>query len=170
MDPDNDIALTFNYTETLEKLYNFKQDNICHIHGKRKEMIDGYFDQQYLWNFGEDNKTLIVGEKEPENLRNDPYLILRNSLIKDTNQQIVEYKNFFDRISIGCISQVYSYGYSFSDVDQPYIKRVCDVLGNAKDKIWTVFLYYANDKHKFQDALRDAGFKGTIQFEQCEKN
>lgn len=170
INPDTDIALTFNYTETLEKLYNFKRDNVCHIHGKRKETIDGNYDQQYLWSFGEDNKILVVGGKEPENLRNDPFLILRNCLIKDTEQQIVEYEGFFDRISAGGISQIYSYGYSFSEVDQPYMKRVCDALGDTKGKTWTVFLYDARDRNKFQEAIRDAGFTGAIQFEQCENN
>lgn len=170
MDPDTDIALTFNYTETPEKLYNFKQDNICHIHGKRKASIDGTYDQQYLWNFGEDNATLIVGGKEPENLQNDPYLILRSSLVKDTDQQITEHKNFFNRISTGDISQIYSFGYSFSDVDQPYMKKVCEALGDTSAKAWTVFLHNPDDKQRFHSAIRNAGFTGTIQFEQCEKN
>ena len=167
MNPSDDLALTFNYTETLEKLYGFSKENTCHIHGKRKETITEKYDQQYLWSFGEDNKTLVVGGKILEDEPNDPYFIIRNGLGKDTEGQIAENKSFFDRIQNSQIDKIYSYGYSFSEVDQPYIAQVCKSFGDTKSKTWTAFLYNKKDSQRISKALKEAGFKGQIIFEDC---
>lgn len=164
MNPKEDLALTFNYTETLEKLYGFSAENSCHIHGKRKETIPKEYAQQYLWSFGEDDKTLVVGGKVLDN-PNDPYLIIRNGLGKDTDCQIVENKSFFEKILDSQIENIYSYGYSFSEVDQPYIAQVCKSLGDTREKTWTTFLYNKKDSRRISKALKEAGFEGKIIFE-----
>lgn len=33
INPSKDLFLTFNYTQTLEKMYGCKRENVCHIHG-----------------------------------------------------------------------------------------------------------------------------------------
>ena len=38
-----DVFLNFNYTETLEIVYQVKAEKVCHIHGKRgEELIFGH--------------------------------------------------------------------------------------------------------------------------------
>lgn len=148
-----DFFLNFNYTETLEVVYQIKNKNICHIHGKRGE-------------------TLILGhgrdEKEDEYSRNMSRYTgaegvlseIHYMLKKDTGKAIYKHDKFFRSLDqeIDCI---YSHGFSFGEVDQPYIKKICDILPTEN------ITWYLNDFDKsriplFEKQLRSAGFKGKI--------
>ena len=95
---DVDIVLNFNYTETLERVYGFKPENICYIHGKRIQKPPKEYEQQYMWNFGEENKSLVVGGPEPKNPRKDPYIHIRGNLIKDTESTISTNEAFLNAL------------------------------------------------------------------------
>lgn len=149
----DDIFLNFNYTETLEMVYQIKNENVCHIHGKRGE-------------------TLILGhgreEKEEEYSRNmgwytgaeDILSEIHNMLKKDTGRAINRHEKFFRLLNKG-IDSIYSHGFSFGEVDQPYIKKICEILPTEN------ITWYLNDFDKsqlslFEKQLRCAGFKGKI--------
>ncbi len=169
-EPDEDIVLCFNYTETLEKLYGFKKENICYIHGKRMQEVPDEYEQQYYWSYGEEKARMVVGGNEPKNPRSDPYIIIRGSLIKDTDMAISENKTFFERIQKSNIRNIFSYGFSFSLVDQPYIEKICSEIDNTRKIAWTVFIYDKADKRKLCQRLRKAGFKGKVRFISCKKD
>lgn len=55
-----DIALSFNYTETLESVYGMGASNICYIHGQRE--TDSVLQQEKeMHPFGKNNSHLVVG-------------------------------------------------------------------------------------------------------------
>ncbi len=168
-DVDSDIAINFNYTETLEKVYGFKQQNICYIHGKRTQNPPTEYEQQYMWSFGEGKTGLVVGGPEPKHPRKDPYITFRGDLIKNTEMAIFSNETFFERIKESNIHNVYSYGFSFSRVDLPYIRKICDKLNNRK-VTWHIFIYDNKDRFKFICRLRKAGFKGKIRFANCKND
>lgn len=149
----DDIFLNFNYTETLEAVYQIKNENVCHIHGKRGEML--------ILGHGRD-------EKEDEYTRNmsqhtgaeDILSEIHNMLKKDTDKAINKHDKFFRSLYQG-IDCIYSHGFSFGEVDQPYIKKICQILPTES------ITWYLNDYDKsqlplFEKQLRSAGFKGEI--------
>lgn len=88
---------------------------------------------------GKDYSKLIIGYEEKllnlkehnllyndENIRNAIH-IAKTGLIKDTNQNIFHEKEFL-KIS----KSRYSVGLSYSDVDMPYVKEICDRLRKSK--------------------------------------
>ena len=132
INPEKDLFFTFNYTQTLEKLYRCSKKNVCHIHGmvsdppyfQTEELILGHCGQiDYLGN-----------ESIPYNM-NKNLQIIYESLRKNIDEQIFLHKDFFKEISNTPIWGIYSFGFSFSDVDLPYIRKICDSL-NTKNIVW----------------------------------
>lgn len=148
---DKDYFLTFNYTTTLEKLYNAK--NVCHIHGKKGEkLIFGHGNEEdcYEYNMGK-----YIGA---ESSLQDIMLGLK----KDTNSALDINKDFFYDISLENIDKIYSYGFSFSKVDMIYIRKICSILP-TENVIW--FLNdYDDDSYlrKFESLIIESGFHGRF--------
>ena len=145
-----DIFLTFNYTETLEKVYGVNEDRICHIHGKQGEKIL----------FGHGNTKDATDEYMRRNLGSEKALTeLDNFLRKDTKQALREHKHFFDGID-DKIREVYSIGFSFADVDLIYIKEICKKM--TADVVWHLNDFSSDDIPSFQEKLEECGFKGSF--------
>ena len=163
MKPEEDIALCFNYTETLEKIYGMKSENVCHIHGKRiADKGHKKKDQQYLWMFGEGNEELIIGGPEPENIKDDPFAAVRGVLVKQTDEIIYRNEPFFRRIKNSSIENVYTYGYSFSEVDFPYISEVYNAI-KKKDEIKLMcFIHDADDGNNLMKTLYKLNYPGVV--------
>ena len=61
------------------------------------------------------------------------------------------------------IEKIYSYGFSFSNVDLPYIKEVCNQLDTINI---TWFLYDYDEKEvrdRYRKIIRECGFKGEFE-------
>ena len=145
-----DIFLTFNYTETLEEIYGVNEERICHIHGKRGEHIM----------FGHGNAVDHSDEYMRKNIGSENALAeLDCFLKKDTEQALKEHKNFFNGID-DKITEVYSMGFSFSDVDLIYIKEICSKL--SSDVVWYLNDFKPSDIPTFHAKLRKCGFKGRF--------
>ena len=113
-----DIFLTFNYTDTLEKVYRINKESVCHIHGKQGEDIL----------FGHGNTKDYTDEYMGKNIGSENALSeLDNFLKKDTKRALKEHECFFDGID-DTIKEVYSIGFSFADVDLIYMKEICRKL------------------------------------------
>lgn len=141
--------LNFNYTMTLENLYNIPKENICHIHVFNENFIFGHGimeDQtiKYYNNYKDINTALTFQQ-------------ITESLQKNANRWLEQNKNFFARLNN--ITDIYSYGFSFSNVDLPYIRRICEVV-NTNNAVWYQYRYNGNDYTK---VLKDCGFNGKIQ-------
>lgn len=142
--------LNFNYTMTLENLYNIPSENICHIH---------IYNEKFIFGHG------IARDKTIEY-----YNIYGNECIAKTFQQITAYlrkntwiylnqnDNFF--LNLNSITEIYSYGFSFANVDLQYIRRICEVV-NTNNVTWYQYSYNGSD---YTNILRDCGFLGTIRF------
>lgn len=146
-DNHNDLFINFNYTETLEKIYGIK--DVCHIHGTRGSDI--IFGHGSTFNFDYYELKFTGAEEYMEELQ--------NSLKKDTKQAIEKHKYFFDKLS--GVERIYSYGFSFSDVDLVYIKEICKHI-NTKKVIWHLNSY--DDKRNFElkKRIKKCGFSGSF--------
>ncbi|MBN1062484.1 hypothetical protein DVV95_11780 [Clostridium botulinum] len=146
----NCFFLNFNYTETLEIVYEV--NNICHIHGKRGEnLLFGHGNEEDYFN--KYMKSHIGSE--------GPLTELDNILKKNTGKAIIDNQNFFNSLS-NEINEIYSYGFSFSNVDEKYIKEICNKVSTNN------ITWYLNDfdkeqqREKYIDTIRKCGFKGKV--------
>lgn len=125
--PDNDLNLsnsalylTFNYTDTLERLYNISPDNILHIHGSvltpEKPFIVGHN------NYIDPLSVVIEGNDFRDNNERIDRICEMNGLIKPCYDIIERNSSFFDRLKQ--VNSVIVMGHSYSDIDLPYFKKV----------------------------------------------
>lgn len=89
-----DVFLNFNYTETLEIVYQVKAEKVCHIHGKRgEELIFGHGEDESDDTYDR-NMRFYTGAEDI--LSNIHYM-----LKKDTDKAILQHKDFFDLLDFG---------------------------------------------------------------------
>lgn len=153
---DFDFFLTFNYTNTLEKLYNIPSSRILHIHGKannNEDLIIGHNgdpthykdgieaeipntptdfdpDEQQEWmEAHSDDIVQIMARQGAEEA------VL--SLKKNTEQIITDNRIFFGRINQ--LEEINFYGFSFAPVDIPYVEAIAK---NTNDNaVWNIYIY-----------------------------
>ena len=157
--PRKDLFLTFNYTQTLEKLYWCNRENICHIHGIASD------------NFCLQMDELILGhcdEIDYQNNESAPYNMgyglqsIYEGLRKNTSKQIMLHEDFFKKFHCDTINKIYSFGFSFSDVDLPYMRKLCDSI-DTKNITWWLNKYGGIQKcKKHMEILRGCGFQGEF--------
>lgn len=146
---DIDLFLTFNYTETLQKVYKVK--NVCHIHGKQGDEI--LFGHGNDIEFHQSSVRSYMGSE-------DAWSEIHWNLRKNTESALKRHKHFFNKIDSN-IKKIYSCGFSFSKVDLIYIKEICGRLTNKNMK------WFLNDfdkiKHeRYKKVLRECGYVGEF--------
>lgn len=148
IDHNNDLFLTFNYTKTLEEVYEVK--NVYHIHGKQGgKLIFGhgndidYYDEYMNRNIGSENQ---LSE-------------LQMSLKKDTQTIINQNKALFK--TLGEVDEIYSYGFSFSDVDMVYIREICSA-SPTENIVWYINDYDREKFDVFKEKIIGCGFNGKF--------
>lgn len=155
---------TFNYTNVLEKTYGIDKNSIWHIHNS-------------LTNKGEDNK-LIVGHDFDErqlfllsNEYNDGHTIERPDIVDDFNrkiaggakhvqERITQNKNKFALYSN--IRHYVSMGFSFNNIDMPYIKEIVSVNNSIHDADWNSYFHSDEEKTKFFNIISELGIKPNM--------
>lgn len=110
--PSNDLFLSFNYRETLEKIYRIP--SVCHIHGKIDSKL--VFGHTYDPLFDNDRFSKFWGSEN--NLEK-----LHSLLRKNTSDALENNISFFNALN-DQIDQVYVFGFSFSECDTAYIKEI----------------------------------------------
>ncbi|WP_425806635.1 bacteriophage abortive infection AbiH family protein [Desulfitobacterium sp. Sab5] len=146
---EDDLFLTFNYTKTLEILYKAK--NICHIHGQQgSDLLFGHGNDT---DYTEENMRKYTGSE-------NALLEIQLALRKNTKKAIEDNIDFFNEIS-SSIDKIYSFGFSFSKVDEIYIEEICNKLSTGN------ITWYLNDfdisNHKqYLDRIQSCGFRGQI--------
>ena len=125
---ETDYVFTFNYTETVEKVYGVVGNNICHIHGKVGEdtVIGHGLDDKLIEEKYNTYQLNYLGAEDKL------YDIIR-SFKKPVEDLILENESFFEDISD--ITDIYSFGFSFADVDLPYIEKICESI-NTENVLW----------------------------------
>lgn len=140
--------LTFNYTRTLEKVYLIPENQICHIHGVQGEEII----------FGHGNRYDQVESKYGFGMEgiDDIHEILRKP-----TEKIIRNTDVFNKLKSFDIKNIYSWGFSFSEVDQCYLEEICRSL-DTKPITWHIHDYSKDNFDQFQTILYNCGFKGKV--------
>ncbi|MCU4844737.1 bacteriophage abortive infection AbiH family protein [Bacillus thuringiensis] len=147
LDPERDSFLTFNYTSVLEEVYGAMY--VEHIHGMQK-------------------RDIIIGhEGGDRDFQNGPIGTewplsqIHDSLRKDTQKIIEQEQDFFNYLPP--IEKIYSYGFSFSNVDLPYIKEICNKLDTI-NITWFLHDYHEKEvRDRYRKIIRECGFKGDFE-------
>lgn len=139
-DPDA-IFLTFNYTETLQKLYGVLDTQVLHIHGSNiQEKVLGH-NESYSDlppNIMEDDWRV---EEAKEILNHIPALFYKNS------ESIIESNRiFFDKIS-DC-DEIIFMGWSLGLQDEMYMDEILSKIKN--DSKINVVYFKDDDKKRYQ--------------------
>ena len=157
--------VNFNYTPTLEKLYDIDDKSILYIHGKAnkdKELILGH--GKTIEQFNKEIK--FTAYQIDENQDGDDFY----DMALDTTIEILgkQRKRVDDIISnnervfanFSNIKDFYIYGLSFSSIDIPYIGRI--INGFVGEYINFHISYYSNeDLQKAKSCIKDMGINNS---------
>jgi len=147
--------LTFNYTDTLESVYNISARNIVYIHNKALNqdsvLILGHSrnpasSSSYSGQNDEDTDTRVAeGNYILDEYFNDTY--------KNTTTLIRDYRDYFNGLST--IKEIFVLGHSISPVDIEYFRTVRNMVDS--DAIWKVSYYGNEQRQENMDKIANLG-------------
>lgn len=156
--------INFNYTNTLERIYNIPSNHICYIHGKLNgpEPIvvgHGMKDSGYEPPLAIDVSTLSEDAMEAYADSYSPdyeYAILEaheyfQRSYKDTNACLEANSDFLQ--SLSDIDNVIILGHSLAEIDQLYFDRVNQIVG-VKCR-WSASYYLSSEQEAMYERLED---------------
>lgn len=177
---NRNVFINFNYTDTLERVYDIIEENICYIHGKgtrKEQLIIGHhntfayagktplmltYQEMDEWIEYEINKSYEEREKESEI---GSYFV---NTYKDTDAIIANHKEIFEQL--GEVEAIYVLGHSLSPIDFAYFQRICSCV--STECVWYITYYSEKDKRNAQKLVEDLEIKRYVidAFEQlCRK-
>lgn len=156
---ENALFFTFNYTLLLEKVYNVPKDNVWHIHHSVREkngdsVIVGHdSDDRMLF------KDYIKYRKEHQINYNDiaDYIIQKAAKgAKGVKNRILRHEDDFNRLYAN-IKHFVAMGFSFNDIDMPYIEKIIAVNKNIADSDWTLYWHSDGEGEMMKEKLKQLG-------------
>lgn len=181
LDKDDAYFINFNYTDTLQKVYNVADENILSIHGnvsKGTDLVLGHsrtyeeIDSEYVVEMPEppvdlddtelaewyDNHSDDGEDYIHQSVRGEVVSQI-SSLRKNTAGIMIANKKTFE--SLKDVNHIFVYGLSFSPIDTPYIDElICHIDKNTVQ--WTVSFHSQEDKDKEKAYLKREGIKPSL--------
>lgn len=112
--------ITFNYTETLEKLYDIPSSSILHIHGKANS------GEELLFGHGKSAGQIECDlERQCLKCRHtdmDDFVLWIGTLNKNVDYNLYRVSSIFNQLDT--VNRIYILGYSFSQIDSVYIDDI----------------------------------------------
>ncbi|MGG0360134.1 bacteriophage abortive infection AbiH family protein [Bacillus tropicus] len=149
-----DIFINFNYTTTLEDIYNISRSNVLHIHGvvnSDDELVLGHSNSSRIDYFKENytNYQNIFDEQ-----RAPIYKVLADYCSK-TYKDVDNYIDQLFPLNFDAVERVIIIGHSLGDVDLPYFKEVKEQVNENTE--WHVYYFVENEIEKFRNQLTKIG-------------
>lgn len=158
VDIDKDaLFFTFNYSLVLEKKYKVNKDNIWHIHNSIEEV------DKIIVGHDSDSNTLISNYNSNRGNQQYNSWIVGNIIpwaakgAKDVDKRIAENKKTFHKYSN--IKHIISMGFSFNEIDMPYIKAIISSNSNKNDIDWTIYYHQEGEDDIIIEKLKNIGIK-----------
>lgn len=143
----NDLYFSFNYTDTLEKVYGIPYTQIKHIHGTTDNPIYGHTSGQCKVYAPEEDCWSITDEAD------DMVKELFHKTRKPVDEIIKREKAYFQ--TLASVDEVYVMGHSLNDIDVPYYEEI--IRSISSDAKWIVYYHDDKDKEEFRDKLSSLG-------------
>lgn len=164
------LYLTFNYTNTLSKLYGIDPEKILHIHGSEDagdELILGH-----AWE-AQQRTPLNRQDEDPDSYDHrvaealdelDAYF---DKTFKQSERIIAENEAFFRFLE--SVEEVRVLGHGLSRVDQAYFVKLVDAI-KRREVCWKVAYRNSSDIERFRKALAGFGVPASyIYFETWDR-
>ena len=172
------VFLTFNYTDTLERIYKIKSDHILYIHNKSQQnghdLIFGHSWHPTEWakqreeQMPEGLSEFEEDEWIQQQSDNYDYSIMRgyevidsffSSIYKDSKTIIDTHKTFFSSLSNVKIINII--GHSLSIVDKPYFEEIANYINKGK-VIWNATFYEDKDAVNHTQFIESLGIEKKL--------
>jgi len=152
----NALFFTFNYTLLLEKAYHVKEENVWHIHGTIKhpdDIVVGHDADagqlvKYTQEYNEDQ--LRISTSYADNINQEAL----NGAKKVRNRIYLQEDMFYQYSNI---RHYVSMGFSFNDIDMPYIEKMWSVNRQKEDADWTLYWYSSGEDNLMKKKLIELG-------------
>ncbi|ENJ8203603.1 TPA: bacteriophage abortive infection AbiH family protein [Vibrio cholerae] len=148
--------LSFNYTNTLEKIYLINDENVIHIHGK---IEDEYSDIVLGHSWLPSEIRPLNDDLDVNNI--DARIVEGNNILDEYFQytfkpvdEIIEKHNLFFE-SLEEVNEVYVLGHSLSQVDFEYFEKVQQSV--SQEAQWYVSYYNEGENIRHEFALLKLG-------------
>lgn len=143
--PSNAYYLSFNYTDTLESIYEIPKEQICYIHGCQSN------DDKLIYGCLREPIHKSVLDREEKDILQYPVRykateLLNGFLKKNTIAQIEKKQLFFKKLD--SVKNVFVIGHSLAEVDWPYFLEIRKHV--PKETIWRITYHKIEDKIKLQ--------------------
>lgn len=170
------LFITFNYTRTLEELYQIPDNQVLHIHGMvgDDELILGhgknYAELKEDYEMTLSQPPADLDEEELEDWYSSHYDFVTQqtqevaisqiaSLQKDVQQIISDNRSIWD--SLAEVEIIHVFGFSFSYIDTPYLSTIINHINTDKVK-WEISAFSNRDREKIEAFMDDAGIKDNL--------
>ena len=152
LDIDKDaLFFTFNYSLVLEKIYKVNKDNIWHIHNSIEEVDKIIVGHDSDLNTLFSNYNLNRGNKQYNSWIVDNIIPFAAEGAKDVEKRIADNMENFNKYSN--IKHIISMGFSFNEIDMPYIKAIISSNTNKKNIDWTIYYHQEGEDKTFINKL-----------------
>jgi hypothetical protein len=146
--------INFNYTRTLQNIYEIPENSIWHIHGSSldKEVVFGHkVKQEIEYNYIDDTGMPSTEEEWDEDARR--FVILPLSKFRKKTEQVIS-KNRTQILRYQDLESIYVLGHSLADVDLPYFEMIQEK--NIQTK-WYVSYYNDSEQKHLCSQLKKVG-------------
>ena len=151
---------TFNYTLLLEQTYHVKNENIWHIHNSIKD------NDNIIVGHDSDGGTLLkhlqsYNMSHPEaHIRPDIQDLISQGVAKGAKKVKDRIELHKDRFySYNKIKHFIAMGFSFNDIDMPYIKKIIEVNQDLANTDWVLYWHSDGEDEVMKNKLIGLGVK-----------
>ena len=150
------LFFTLNYTLLLEKAYHVKEDNVWHIHGTIKhpdDIVVGHDADagqlvKYTQEYNKDQQR--ISPSYADNINQEAL----NGAKKVRNRIYLQKDKFYQYSNI---RHYVAMGFSFNDIDMPYIEKMWSVNRQKEDADWTLYWYSSGEDNLMKKKLIELG-------------
>ena len=152
---NNAKFVSFNYTLTLEELYNIPSEKILHIHGdinsNSSDLIFGHGGSlKEIVEFDENGDSNRVPWSDAEKASLYLYDVLRKPVQSTIENNMI----FFN--SLSNVQHVIVLGHSLNEIDMPYFEKIKDLVSDGCK--WIIVYYSGKDeKKKYIKSIKSLG-------------
>lgn len=157
--PEACLYISFNYTDTLERVYGIEENRIVYIHGKASR------GDELIYGHGKNHFVLERDVMEKYHLHRSNVFHIAGTY-GDSARELTSHLSYWEKnIQLGCYydllrpavlgaNKVCVYGLSFSEVDYPYLQWIAE---KNRDLKWSVSWHTEKDKKRILETFRALG-------------
>ena len=169
IDSDN-YFINFNYTNTLECVYNIDYTHIYYIQYHEDLLVLGHAGPVYPSNYDEVNGDVIYSPSEQAAIDfsmdelielDDEKECIREMLRKDSHESLHNLNQFLERYG-SQINRIISFGFSYGEADMLYIRSIINYFNNTPNFEWLLHDRNSSGQEKIITKLILNGFSGRV--------